>query len=116
MSSVEVIRLSTFSSTVVVGSNRTVETESPFRTNAIIEGYRLSATSSTDFSAAVYTSSNKVASTYVDSLTATNRYLSVWPTSPVIYRDTDSLQQLHWSATNRDMTSSIVFTVYYAGG
>ena len=116
MSSVEIIRYSTFSSTVVVGSNATVNADDAFRSHALIEGVRIFATSSTNFSVAIYTSSNKSLSNYVDSFTATNQFRTVWPASPSIYRDEDSTQLLHWSTTNKTTTSSITLTIYYQGG
>ena len=117
-SSAEITRFSTFSDSVTVGSGLTLERDTSFWDHALIVQWKVHTTSSANWSAHLYTSSNKAPSTFIGSRSSiTYQYDSgvfAWP--GVVYRDTDNTARLHWSAINNSFTSSITATIWYEVG
>jgi hypothetical protein len=111
-----IIAYSTFTSTsIVVGSGVNVEQSDDIGlNNIIIKNWRAYADSSTNFSVAIYASSNKdVGSTIITSQSTIIQQFIPTQTTELVYRDSDATSKIHWSADNQSYTSSVTLVAYY---
>ena len=119
--STSVIRYSTFTDTATVNNAGTAARDVGFWNSAVIVAGRVHAGSSTEFSAAIYSSSDKKVSTFVTSYSVIDRQFMDTNTGTggqiLPYRDDDSTSKIHWLAANASSyTSTVTMVFFYESG